>query len=151
MPEAIPVGAHLVSPRRGYMHHGIYAGDGRVIHYAGFSRGYHRGPVEEVDLQQFTRGRELRVQTRVARRFDGRAAVERARRRLGEDRYRFWSNNCEHFVEWCISGASRSPQVETWLGLVSRAWQAVGQPLANLARVQALRLQSRQRGAASAP
>ena len=89
MPEAIPVGAHLVSPRRGYMHHGIYAGDGRVIHYAGFSRGYHHGPVEEVDLQQFTRGRGLRVQTRESRRFDGLAAVARARRRLGEDRYRF--------------------------------------------------------------
>lgn len=29
-----PVGAHLVTPRRGYTHHGNYAGDGSVLHYA---------------------------------------------------------------------------------------------------------------------
>ena len=40
------------------------------------------------------------------------AAVERARSRLGEDRYRLWSNNCEHFVHWCLTGSARSRQVE---------------------------------------
>ena len=30
-----PLGAHLVTPRRGYTHHGIYVGNGIVIHYAG--------------------------------------------------------------------------------------------------------------------
>ena len=28
------LGAHLISPRNGYSHHGIYVGSGRVIHYA---------------------------------------------------------------------------------------------------------------------
>ena len=45
-------------------------------------------------------------------RFAGPAAVERARERLGEDRYSLWSNNCEHFVEWCLSGTPRSAQVD---------------------------------------
>ena len=33
---------------------------------------------------------------------------------LGEDRYRVWTNNCEHFVHWCLSGTARSAQVERW-------------------------------------
>jgi Lecithin retinol acyltransferase len=114
MPEDLPLGAHLTSPRWGYLHHGIYAGGGRVIHYAGFNRPFRKGRVEEVALEQFTRGRMLQVKTCVAPRFSGAAAVGRARSRLGEDRYSFWSNNCEHLATWCISGTSRSTQVDAW-------------------------------------
>jgi hypothetical protein len=32
--------------------------------------------------------------------------------RLGEKRYRLFSNNCEHFVEWCLHDVSRSFQAE---------------------------------------
>ena len=35
--EEPPLGAHLVTRRVGFTHHGIYAGDGKVIHY-GFPR-----------------------------------------------------------------------------------------------------------------
>ena len=114
MPEPLPIGAHLTSPRRGFVHHGIYTGGGRVIHYAGFSRAFRAGPVEEVSLQQFTRGRGVAVKPWVAPKFSGADVVERARSRLGEDRYRLRSNNCEHFAQWCISGTSRSQQVEAW-------------------------------------
>ena len=41
--------------------------------------------------------------------------VERARSRIGEQRYRITTNNCEHFCEWCLRGESRSEQVERWL------------------------------------
>ena len=33
----IPLGAHLVTPRCGYTHHGIHVGDGQVVHYMGLS------------------------------------------------------------------------------------------------------------------
>jgi hypothetical protein len=104
------MGAHLVTPRWGYLHHGIYVGEGRVIHYAGFKGLLRRGPVEEITLQEFAGGRGFTVKAVAPR------AVERARSRLGEDRYRFLSNNCEHFAEWCITGRSRSSQVERFLG-----------------------------------
>lgn len=67
---AIPLGAHLVSPRKRYRHHGIYVGNGRVIHYA-------------------------------------------------------VRNNCKHFSEWCIFGASRSAQVEKWLASPRKAVRSV--------------------------
>jgi HRAS-like suppressor 3 len=120
----IALGAHLTSPRRGFVHHGIYVGDRRVIHYGGYERSLRRRPVEIVTVEQFTRGRGLAIVDSVAPEYAGHACVERARSRLGEDRYRLWSNNCEHFTEWCISGASRSRQaeacVERLCGLLDR-------------------------------
>jgi hypothetical protein len=134
--EILPLGAHLTTPRRGYVHHGIYAGAGRVIHYGGFGRHFRRQPVEEVSLDEFTRGRCLLVKPWVAPRYTGAACVERARSRLGEDRYRFFSNNCEHFCEWCIAGASRSTQVEELKALVRGVSAAVGRRFAPRLRVQ---------------
>jgi lecithin:retinol acyltransferase len=100
----LPLGAHLVSARLGYEHHGIYAGAGLVIHYPGFKTLLRRGTVEEATLERFARGREVRVKDWAAPRFSGAARVERARSRLGEDRYRLFSNNCRHFAEWCVLG-----------------------------------------------
>lgn len=108
----LPVGAHLVSPRWGYLHHGIYAGHGRVIHYAGFNRPLSRGPIEEVSFDRFAQGRAVHRRPWAEPRFSGDAVVERARSRLGESRYRFWTNNCEHLATWCVSGQSRSAQVD---------------------------------------
>jgi hypothetical protein len=32
-----PLGSHLVTPRRGYLHHGIYVGARKVVHYSGLA------------------------------------------------------------------------------------------------------------------
>lgn len=113
-----PIGAHLTTPRLGFVHHGLYVGNGRVIQYTGFKAWLRIGPVEEVSLAEFSRGRAVTVK-RTAGRFAGAAAVARARSRVGEKFYRLLSNNCEHFVEWCITGVSRSLQVERLFGPVS--------------------------------
>lgn len=122
MEPNLPIGAHLVTPRRGYTHHGIYAGGGRVIHYAGFKRLFERGPVEEISLEEFSGGRGVTVKSWIEPQFTDEGAVARARSRLGEDRYSLLANNCEHFVEWCIGGLSRSPQVEVLASRVARAF-----------------------------
>ena len=111
-----PLGAHLVTPRRGYIHHGLYVGRGRVIHYAGLVGCFRRGAVEEVSLEEFARGRPVGVRTDSNPRFDREDVVLRARTRLGENRYHILRNNCEHFCEWCLSGVSRSRQLESLLG-----------------------------------
>jgi len=107
-----PVAAHLVTSRIGYTHHGIHIGSGRVIHYSGLARGWRGGPVEEVSLADFARGRTVRVRVHFDARFERDEVVARARSRLGESTYRALSNNCEHLCEWCIYGENRSHQVE---------------------------------------
>jgi len=108
-------GAHLVTQRRGYQHHGIYVGAGKVVHYAGFAASAHRGPVCEVSLAQFAGGQTVTVHPHPLPKFAGDEAVRRARSRLGENRYRLLTNNCEHFCAWCLFGESRSEQVHACL------------------------------------
>jgi len=106
------VGAHLVTSRRGYTHHGIYVGNGMVVHYAGLSRRLRRGPVEEVTMSRFSMGRQVGIMQDRDSSYSPQEIVLRARSRLGEDTYHVLRNNCEHFCNWCISGRSRSIQVE---------------------------------------
>ncbi|HTJ93066.1 MAG TPA: lecithin retinol acyltransferase family protein [Pararobbsia sp.] len=108
-------GAHLVTQRRGYEHHGVYAGNGRVVHYAGYADSAQRAPVEEVTLECFARGQAMWVRLHPFAAYTGDEAVVRARSRLGEDRYRLLTNNCEHFCVWCLFGEARSKQVEACL------------------------------------
>jgi hypothetical protein len=119
-----PLSSHLVSQRRFYSHHGIYVGNGRVIHYAGFVRGLRRGPVEEVSLEQFARGRSICVRSDTPRFEQGEVAA-RARSRLGECSYRFLTNNCEHFCAWALRGESRSRQVERLCAPARVVWNAL--------------------------
>ena len=110
----LAIGAHLVTDRLWYTHHGVYAGAGKVVHYAGLSRSLRRGPVNEVTLAEFAQGHLVCVWQSPGARFAGVEAVQRAYSRIGEDRYRLISNNCEHFCMWCLYGESRSEQIDAW-------------------------------------
>jgi Lecithin retinol acyltransferase len=134
-----PLGSHLVTPRRGYLHHGIYVGARKVVHYAGFANGLRRGPVEEVPVAHFARGECVWVRSDAASEFDVREVICRARSRVGEDRYRLLTNNCEHFCEWCLRGTARSFQVEAWLArprltLLATLRLIIGLPTSSLLR-----------------
>jgi hypothetical protein len=115
-----PLGAHLATSRRGYHHHGVYVGGGRVVHYSGLSGFWQCGPVEEVSLSRFVSGRPVRIVDHIEARYSPEEIVRRARSRLGESDYRLLTNNCEHFCNWCLSGVSRSDQVERRLQLPLR-------------------------------
>jgi|SRR6516164_4793838 hypothetical protein len=108
--ELLP-GSRLIVRRRAYFHRGIYVGNGRMTHYAGWFRGT-RGLVEEVNLEEFTEGHPCRVGRMPSDRRVGEDIVRRARSRLGERRYNLFRNNCEHFCNWCQLGECRSEQVE---------------------------------------
>jgi hypothetical protein len=109
--EEPPLASHLITPRALYSHHGIYIGNGRVIHYSGLAHGSLRGPVEVVSLEHFARGRGIRIRHEASK-FDRGEVVERARSRVGERHYRLLTNNCEHFCSWALRGESCSRQVE---------------------------------------
>jgi len=102
-------------PWLGYTHHGIYAGEGKVIHYGALLYSMIRRPVEEVSLATFAEGRPVFVVTHAEGAFEVAEILRRARSRLGEKHYRLLTNNCEHFVEWCLHDVHRSFQVQTAL------------------------------------
>ena len=110
--EQPPLGAHLAVARSGFEHHGVYIGDGKVVHYSGLSRSLTFGPIEEVSLRQFAAGRKVAVRLHSNPRFDALEIAQRARSRLGENAYALFTNNCEHFCEWCVRGTSRSKQID---------------------------------------
>lgn len=137
--EEPALGSHLVTPRLGFAHHGIYVGCGRVVHYGAFVHGLHWGPVEEVSLARFTHGHTLWVRPDTVH-FDGERVIRRARSRIGENSYRLLSNNCEHFCEWCLRGEHRSEQVERALELPRRFARGVTAAAVALLAVSALRV-----------
>jgi Lecithin retinol acyltransferase len=113
-----PFGAHLMTRRCGYIHHGIYVGTGRVVHYSAVAWSLIGRPVEEVSLTRFCRGRTVWIRARAQDAYDPAEIVRRARSRLGEDQYRLLTNNCEHFCEWCTRGQHHSTQVEALRALL---------------------------------
>ena len=94
-----------------YTHHGMGVGNDRVIHYSGLANDLvSPGEIEETSLEEFSNGHEIHVKTHLNRKYKPDEAIIRARLRLGEVQYHILHNNCEHFVEWCITGLHRSNQ-----------------------------------------
>ena len=97
-------GDHLVSSRLGYDHHGLYIGDGEVIHYSGFSELFDKGSIEITTLEDFEQGSNSSVKNHIVTVYNADERLERAYSKLGEDSYNLIFNNCEHFVNWCFNG-----------------------------------------------
>ena len=133
------IGAHVVTQRRWYTHHGIYAGNGKVIHYAGLSRSLRHAPVEVASCDEFAGGHAMWVKFTPDARYTGADAVRRAYQRLGENRYRLMTNNCEHFCAWCLYGESRSCQIERLTSLAQRGREFIARALRQIAETKAFR------------
>ena len=110
-------GDHIFVRCRGYSHHGIDVGDGRVVHFdanpwqtltAAVTR---RIPtIRLVSMEEFTGNRQVYVR-RYEQADSPDVAAQRALSRVGERGYCVFSNNCEHFAVWCKTGRSHSTQV----------------------------------------
>jgi hypothetical protein len=118
-------GDHLISPRPGFTHHGLYVGNNEVIHYAGYSSGEESGQVVLTSLDVFRNGHPCRVVSHRLRRYAPEQSVERAWSRLGEAHYSALLNNCEHFVLWCIEGFHYSKQISQLIATGCIAHQAL--------------------------
>ncbi|MGK7935536.1 MAG: lecithin retinol acyltransferase family protein [Xenococcaceae cyanobacterium] len=99
-----------------YKHHGIDCGDGTVIHY--------RKPseiVERTSFATFSRGNPVySLEYSKGFCFVPEVVVERAESRLGEDKYNFLFNNCEHFATWCKTGISDSKQIREFIPAIGK-------------------------------
>lgn len=100
----LTIGSHLITPRFGYQHHGIYIGNQQVIHFTS------TGKVERISLDEFTDNNGYAIHPFHSK-FSRNEIVERAASRLGDDNYNVVFNNCEHFCNWCIHDEHRSQQV----------------------------------------
>ncbi|MFM9938230.1 MAG: hypothetical protein ACKVP7_01885 [Hyphomicrobiaceae bacterium] len=69
---------HPVLPKVHYTHHGLYSGDGRVAHYAGWSKPGQPGLIEEVSLEEFKGVYNAWQKDHDDARFNGEQAVKRA-------------------------------------------------------------------------
>lgn len=107
------LGDHLETPRmnNAYTHHGIYVGNKEVIHYGGLAYGFNSAPIEKVSISKFADGNKYKIIPHSHTIFSKEQIVERAYNRLNEKNYELFSNNCEHFVNWCIYDVDRSDQV----------------------------------------
>ncbi|MEE9444161.1 MAG: lecithin retinol acyltransferase family protein [Cocleimonas sp.] len=134
-------GQHLIIQKAGgtYTHHALGLGNGRVIHYSGLANDLTtEGVIEEVNIDEFSKGKEIKVKPHEKRRFTVEEAILRATLRLGEAQYHILHNNCEHLVEWCISGEHRSWQSRRGkllysAGMGTRALVGVKNPVAFIA------------------
>ncbi|TQR62691.1 lecithin retinol acyltransferase family protein [Acinetobacter sp. RF14B] len=108
-------GLHLKVSRGLYTHHGIYIGDNQVIHYSGFAEAFKKGAIEQTSLENFLGGvDDFKVVNYPSHQniYSPEEIVHRAQSCLGEDDYNLFFNNCEHFACWCMTGKSRSEQVQ---------------------------------------
>jgi hypothetical protein len=100
-------GDHIYINCGAYTHHGIDCGNGTAIHYIGESL---KGIITRTSMESFTSGKK--VFTRKYRIYaQPEIVIQRAERRLGEDKYDLLFNNCEHFATWCKTGEHESDQV----------------------------------------
>ena len=109
---SIKKGAHLVSDRGLYTHHGLYLRNKQVIHYSGLADGMESGPIEIVTLEEFHNGNGFTIQEHPNAKYSADKTIKRAKSRLGENNYSVSGNNCEHFVTWAIEGNHESKQVD---------------------------------------
>jgi cell wall-associated NlpC family hydrolase len=117
-PTRLQPGDHLSVRRRGYTHHGIYVGSGRVVHYSGEKFSKRDASVREVSLAGFLGGGSATV-VRYGQRQAPEAIIAAARSKLGERQYSLVTNNCEHFATWCSTGRHHSEQVQSAVGKTS--------------------------------
>lgn len=98
-----------------YQHYGVYIGNGKVIHFApleGQEISMENGIIHETTLEKFLNERALKIDMNIEKIFSENEIVQRARSRLGEKGYNLFTNNCEHFARWCVTGESVSYQID---------------------------------------
>ena len=119
MPRKAQYGDVIKVNRALYAHYGVYVGDKRVIHYTDEGGGDFKGMVQETSLESFLAGADGYFVVELdpdeyEHIYSPKETVKRARDKLGEEDYNFFTHNCEHFAVWCKTGEDRSAQVSAF-------------------------------------
>ncbi|MBQ4157855.1 MAG: lecithin retinol acyltransferase family protein [Clostridia bacterium] len=114
-------GDHIRVQHLFFYHHGLYVGDGNVIHFAGPDSATltdaDKVTVRRDTIDHFAMGRNIevclyspisRLQMRPLKKI-----LAYAESRLGSGKYDILANNCEHFVNECLFGKAFSNQIDS--------------------------------------
>ena len=110
-------GDHIYVKRKGllYSHHGIYAGQGAVIHYKGAEKEKKDPVIRKTHMDDFLNGGKLKRRD-YKKRLPHSETLRIAREYLSNDGYSLAFNNCEHFATYCATGKKKSIQVRKVVG-----------------------------------
>ena len=119
-------GDHIKVNRGLYSHHGIYANDDCVIHFAPPSNTGVIDPasaeVVMTTLADFLNGGLLEVRVfndeELKTKRSPQDIINFAFSRIGDKGYNIISNNCEHFANECLFGVKKSNQVDSILSFL---------------------------------
>ena len=118
MVDPIP-GDHIRVKVNGYYHHGIYADDFCVFHFASPSENEMNPDTARVlytTLDEFLKDGILEVREysieETNKKREPKEVIDAAIKSIGEGGYNLISNNCEHFANRCVFGESKSEQVD---------------------------------------
>ena len=116
-PKELIAGDHIYVKRKGYFysHHGIYAGNGQVLHFKGAIKEKKDPTVILSDIDTFLdRGKLQRRNYK--QRLPHSETLQMARAQLDQKDYSLVFNNCEHFATYCATGKKKSSQVHKIIG-----------------------------------
>lgn len=116
-------GDHLVVDRIIYTHHGIYIGNGEVIHFNSTIKTKMSAVICKTTLEDFAKGQTIEVIPHTNRPYSRKESVRRAKSYVGKKGYNLITNNCEHFVNHCIEGVKKSDQVNSAINCLTEIAQ----------------------------
>ncbi len=110
-------GDHIYVKRKGYFytHHGIYAGNGQVLHFKGAIKEKKDPTVILSDIDTFLNDGTLQ-RRHYKHRLPHSKSLQMARAHLDQKGYSLVFNNCEHFATYCATGKKKSTQVHRIIG-----------------------------------
>lgn len=113
-----------------YYHHGVYANENEVYHFAapsGSEVNPENARVICTTLAEFLKGDNVEVRCYTQEELEKRKSPDEiiayAKSHLGEGGYDLIRNNCEHFSNRCAFGQSSSGQVERILSIFSEVFR----------------------------
>jgi hypothetical protein len=124
--KELEYGDHIYVRRKGllYSHHGIYAGEGYVIHFKGAEKEKRNPAVIMTEIENFLSGGKLRKRN-YKRRLPNDETLRIAKGHLSKKEYSLAFNNCEHFATYCATGKKKSLQVRMIIGGIATITLAV--------------------------
>lgn len=118
--EKLEIGDHIRVKRPYYYHHGVYVGDGMVIHFTGEQNDSISEPekvlVRKTTIEFFANGTIVEkaklsfLEKRHAK--NRKIVVEEAEKVVGEGNYDFLHNNCEDFANRVCYNKKLSSQID---------------------------------------